>query len=509
MKKIIYSFIVTLLIPTLSGCDDFLDEPTSKTTAIEVTTVEQLDGLLGNVNNFCQIPNKTTVLGTDDYELSTDIYDVRSNIYSLTTVQYATWDVEGLQTDARESFWSGEYKKIFTANMVLSNLENVAGDATWKKELEAESHLVRAYSYMELANTYCLPYTGNNQDEMGLPLKQSTSFEELSSRNTLGETYTLIEQDLAAAEAIQTPLLKGDRVRSWRGNTAAVNAIKARYWIGRNDYDKALDYAEKALAEHHELVDYNTEMHYSSKQSSVTINSTTGKKETVELLYPYTHDNQTDLSDMIGWKEFYYFRMLYYESWWYMPSQELLAIYEENPHDLRYKYHIVEHYSYDRGMNNPAYDYPGYVFFFKDRMPEGPTVAEMYLIKAECLARKSNIDGAMVALNTLRKARIESDFYSDETAMGKEEAIEKILKERRREMPFVARWMDIRRYNNNEDPNDDVELTREFYPYTTTAVLPEEAPRKYKLTKDSRRWASPIPLTENISSQGGIKQNVY
>lgn len=501
--------ILTGLIE-FSSCNDFLDEPTSKTSSIEVKTAEQLDALIGNVSTFYQINNRTAIYSTDDYELNTELYNARPNTFGLAGVQYATWDVEGLQTDGREGFWSGEYQKIFIANMILNNLGKVSGDAALKAELEAESHLVRAYSYMELANTFCLPYTDANKEEMGLPLKQSVSFEELSSRNSLEETYSLIEADLNAAAAIKTPLIKGDRVRSWRGNTAAINAISARYWLSRNNYEKALTYATNALKEYSTLVDYNTEMHYSTKKSEVTINgSDPDKKEVIELLYPYTHDNQSDLSDMIGWKEFYYFRLLYHESWWYIPSKELLSLYEENAHDLRYKYHIVEHYSYDRGMTDPAYDYPGYVFFYKDRIPEGPTVAEMYLIKAECLARQNNVPDAMIALNTLRKARIDKDYYQDESAANKEEAIQKILNERRREMPYSARWTDIRRYNNNDDPNDDVILKKTFYPYTTTAVLPGESPKEYVLSKDSRRWATPIPETEITSSNGEIKQNTY
>lgn len=512
MKKntfILNTFIFAGLL-TFSSCNDFLDEPTSKTSSLEVKTADQLDALLGNVGSFYQMINKTTIYGTDDYEIPLGLYNRDPSNFGVTDAQYFTWDIDGVATDSkRGNFWTSEYKKIFTANLVLTNLGKVSGSEALKKELEAESHLVRAYSYMELANVYCLPYTEANKSELGLPLKQSVSFEELSSRNTLEETYALIENDLEAATAITTPLLKGSRVRCWRGNTAAVNAVKARYWLSRNNYKNALEFANEALSEHNTLVDYNTDMHYSDKKYTYIINKSTNQ-ETVEVKFPYTFVNQTDLSDMLGWKEFYYFRLVQHDSWWYVPSAELISIYEENPYDLRRKYHVIDEYSYEQGrLTDPAYAAPGYVFFYKDKIPEGPTVAEMYLIKAECLARQNDIPNAMIALNTLRKARFDKNYYQDETATNKEEAIKKILKERRREMPFSARWADIRRYNNNEDPDDDVELKRTFYPYSSAAILSSEALKEYTLKKDSRRWAAPIPDTEPISSNGGIKQNKY
>jgi hypothetical protein len=211
---------------------------------------------------------------------------------------------------------------------------------------------------------------------------------------------------------------------------------------------------------------------------------------------------------MLGWKEFLYFRMLYHESWWYIPSQELLNLYDQ-AHDLRYKYHIVEGYSYDRGATKPSYNYPGYIFFFKDRLPSGPTVAEMLLIKAEAMAHTGDVQGAMSQLNILRAKRMVPGSWVNITATDKDDAIKKVTDERRREMPFVQRWFDIRRYNNNEYANDDINLSKTFYPYTVSAVLNTQPVKTYSLPKGSRRWAAPLPRTEIISSNGVIQQNTY
>ena len=173
---------------------------------------------------------------------------------------------------------------------------------------------------------------------------------------------------------------------------------------------------------------------------------------------------------------------------------------------------MVENYSYDRGMTSPAYAYPGYIFFYKDRIPSGPTVAEMILTKAECQARMGDYIEAMNTVNVLREKRIDKNAPSDKiklSASSQTEAISKILQERRREMPFSTRWYDIRRFNNNEDPDDDVVLTREFYPYTNFGILGKETLKTYSLDKNSRRFAAPILNTEIESSLGKIQQNIY
>jgi hypothetical protein len=504
--KILNTWLLMVLFAvTFPSCDKFLSERPSKNSSLVVTTTAQLDALLNTYSTFYQEGNRTAVYSSDDFGFFPELYNARPGTYSMATVEFALWDIPNLPNDGRETFWSNEYKKIFNANLVLSYVGKVSGTAEDKARLTADAYFIRAYSYWVLANTYCLPYTTANKNELGLPLKKSTSFDEPFIRQSLEATYQFIESDLTEALKCTTPLVQNGVARHWRANTAAVNGFAARYWLNRNDYAKALTYANAALAEYSTLVDYNTGMRYGTPET-LTINPG-ANQQSVTIQFPYTHNNQTDMTDMLGWKEFLYFRMLYHESWWYIPSADLLSLYDK-ANDLRYKYHIVQHYSYDRGLTNPSYDYPGYVFFFKDRIPSGPTTAEMILIKAESLARTGQVAQAISTVNQL---------YSKRTLPGtpalaaatQADAVKVILQERRREMPFTQRWFDIRRFNNNDDPTDDVVLTKTFYPYTASAVTTTSPTQVYTLPKNSRRFAAPIPQTEIISSNGQIVQNTY
>lgn len=509
-KKLYSICLLAIVAMALGSCKKFLDERTSKNTQLPLKTMAHLTALLENYNNFYSDENSAWMC-TDDFGLNATTYDnKRGNFTFLPTIFTAFWDVEFNPLTANsDRLWAstaGEWRDVFYANSVLNNLEIVTGGTEAEKaRIKADAHMLRAYAYWQLANTYCLPFTEANKGEMGLPIKKSTSFEEDLTRVSLEETYAFIEADLQEALKINKPLVVGGRPEHWRSNTAAVNGFAARYYLNRNNYTEALKYANLALAEYSTLVDYNNpaEMYYGSP---ATFSVTGGPSYTCQ--YPFTHNNQTNLVDMIGWKEFLYFRMQNYGSWLYLPSQDLLSLYDQ-ANDRRYEFHIVENGSYFLGSNTPTNGLPQYVFFFKDRIPSGPTTAEMYLIKAECLARTADMSGALTAVNTLRSKRIRPGATVNLTAASPAEALRKILQERRREMPFVQRWYDLRRFNNNSDPGDDVVVTKQFYPLTLAGADVTQPVKTYTLEKNSRKYALPLHSTEIISGRGQLIQNKY
>lgn len=491
----------------LNSCNKFLEKPPSKTSSLEVTTTDQLYALLGNYSNFYKESNRFAIYGSDDNGINKELYDARPATFSLNIIQTSLWDIENLPTDNTTlTYWGEEYKKIFMANEVLDNLDRVTGSKEDKDNLRAEAHFIRAYSYFNLANTYCLPYTEANKNAQGLPIKSSVSFEESANRAPLSKVYELIESDLQEALKIKEKLVQNGVPVIWHSSTAAVNAFAARYYLQMNNYTEALKYADLELGEYSVLVDYNTEMRY-GKSETFTIDGGTPNQKKVTVKYPYTHDDQLGMTDRIGWKEFIYFRILTNTSEWYIPSQQLLSLYDTT-NDLRYRYHMVKGFSYKRGMTKPSYDYPGYIFFYNDGIPSGPTTAEMYLIRAECLARLDRTQEAMDAVNILHSKRMVTGT-PELVAANKEEAIKVILEERRREMPFTKRMLDLRRFNNNEDPNDDVLITRQFYPYNAVTVDMSSSPVTYTLEKNSKKYAAPLPMSEIESSRGVMEQNTY
>ncbi|MDE5421952.1 RagB/SusD family nutrient uptake outer membrane protein [Ancylomarina sp. DW003] len=502
MKK--YILIIVMLSAVLfTACDEFLNEPPSKTSSLVPSTVEHLENLLNNYGTFSTENNSDLIYGSDDYGLLTQLYDNTSGVYTVKMANYATWDVQYIPDDDR-AYFPQEWRKIFQANLILESLGSVSGTESEKNNLRAEAHFIRAYSYYQMVNTYCLPYSEENKDELGLPVKASTSFEESGARATLGETWEMILSDLEKALELNRDLeLNDGKYRSWRASTPAINAFAARVYLMMNDYAKAQSYAQVALSGHNQMMDYNIDMRFSDIIEEEMIDGVLTR-----IWYPYTHDAQSDQTGRMQWKELYYYRFLNHSSWNYIPSPELLALYDQT-YDLRYKYHMVEDYSYDRGLST---SYPGYIFFFKDQIPSGPTVAEMLLVEAECKARTGNWQEGINTVNELRAKRMDNTAPANIinlSAANQAEAITEILKERRRELPFTQRFFDVRRFNNNANASDDVVMTRTFYPIGSSVIEGSQAPITYTLDKKSRKFARPIPNTDINTTEGVLKQNTY
>ena len=501
-RWIYYTWVTIVLL--LSSCNDFLDELPSKNTSLPVETTEQLDALLAKYEIFCEEQNRAAFCGNDDFEFPLGLYELQPLLLPgpNSMLQTYLWDYTNLMKSGDE-FWqgngydTGEFTKIFRANMVLESLDNVDGTEEDKARLKAEAHFLRAYTYWGLANTYCLPYVAENVDELGLPIKRSTSYEESAVRVSLKETYQFIESDLTEALKCITPLVQDGKNKHWRANTAAVHAFAARYYLHKEDYEQALYYADEVLKEYDVLVDYNTEM----REEDLT-----GMGFKVPITYE--QDFYTNFEKRIAWKEMLYMRYLSCSQIYsYFPSEELLGLYDKE-HDLRYRYHFVE--DYVRIWYGCDYEMSVYMFFSSNQIPTGPTTAEMYLVKAECQARLGQYEEAMRTVNLLRAKRMEPGEWVYLHADNVEDAVLQILDERRREMPFAQRWYDLRRLNTNAEAFDDAgEVIRQFYPVTETQINTEAELITYTLKKGSRRYALPIPENEIELSNGALEQNVY
>lgn len=500
----------------LTSCDDYLDEAPTKSSGTTITKVEELSALLNSMHLEGVIEyNMPAILSSDAYAVNTTYYDMGLSLLSTSSeaYQYACWEMQHTENvNEKVCLWNQDYQRIYTANLVLASVDKVEGSQAEKELVAQRAHLVRAYNYLDLVQYYCMPYGEKTLNEPGLPLKATTNYEEDFSRASLAATYDFIEKDILEALKLKEPLMKDDVRQDWTETGALANAVAARFYLLKGDYAKAQQYAEGALAFGDDLMDYNAgdELKLDIKQ---TINWDTfeiiEEKSSSFLSGSTSNDMVAKLDRAYYLRKNYYVGDVYY---WGVPSQKLIDSYNKT-YDQRYI-----HFFYPQGQKLYYFgmyatfffvDVPGY-FTFDSQYSNAPNVAEMHLIRAEAMIRQNKVEEGMKVLNTFRAKRIKSNAPENVlnlSASNQQEAVQCVLDERLREFPFSLRWYDIRRVNFNNDPSDDITVTREFYEMNQYTVAKEK--KTYTLTPESRGYAVAIPNAEIGAANGIIQQNKY
>lgn len=529
MKNISKISLILFLVILFSGCNDYLDEIPRKGNGIELKTIEQLEALLAaraeNIERQALYDwNHAQRYMSDCYELSIDIYpgnEMWAWIEDPIAVELNCLQPQYTQeVEAGNSAWLYAFKNIYLANTVLFYLDKVTGGTTQQRDILAQrAHFMRAYNYYELANCYCVPYCETNLNELGLPLTTTIEYKEGTySRSSLKELYDFIESELTLSLDLSVPLMENGTRKVWRENNAAVNGFAARFYLTKGEYDKAGKFAQKALECNSDLADYNNPSDID--MTNIIISDVDGNELefAVSTWYQDTQYDETILLAADMQKSYY--RRISGSNSWMIPSQKFVDKLKEE--DLRRKYFYYPQYG-DLGLFGYLAgigfgELPGYSYFCGDDFDSGPSTAEMILIKAEAMARQGQWQQAISYLNTdFRPYRISADAapeIKNLSAGNQDEAIAAILEERMLEFPYTLRWHDIRRCNFNNDPNDDITITRRFYELDKGGIhdaLEEGETVTYTLNSRSNKYlyTMAIPESEIFVSAGAIEQNRY
>ncbi|MRT94725.1 RagB/SusD family nutrient uptake outer membrane protein [Ancylomarina sp. 16SWW S1-10-2] len=482
MKNILAILIISLVL--FSSCEEYLDEKPSKTNQQEIESTDDINLLLDNaldlINNTHVILDVTFGNLTDDMYIYDEMYAVFAPWIPFDYIQSYSWQNE--ITAVSDKSWTASYKNIWLANYIINNVGGLEGSDNEKANLIAEAHLIKAYKMLTLMMKHCLYPSSANGDELGLSLKNSLEFDDLPARSNLQETLEDIEYHI-------TEGLKIDKVRtdSWRESKGSAAALAARYYMYIHDFVNAKKYAQQALSLWDKMVNMETE---------VTIFDRYGfDLPSTNNLSVYSHDFYTT------WDSQY--KMYVTQDQNMFPSADLLALYE--PSDLRNLFYSGWMAAVFFGVteNNKIYNkFSGVTF-------SGPDVAEMYLIVAECAGRDGDFATCMQNIESVRVNRFASaDYVPMALPASVKEAVQLVVDERRRELPFTSsRWSDIKRLNN-EGLLDPIILSRDFYTLTDGNV-DFASPQTYILEPNSRKYARPLPNEVINLTDGKVEQNSY
>jgi len=451
MKLIIkVAFIVEVLLVGLCSCKkNWLDaKPDQKLVVPE--TIKDFQALLDNIAIFNFGQSYLGELGSDDYYITTSLYLSRAEVYQ----KVYTWSPGNIFQGASVPDWANYYNAVFYSNNVIEGLAKVskeqAGEDTWNN-LKGAAHFYRAYAFFSLAQLFCKPYTGNSANsDMGIVLRTNSNINAASTRSSVEQTYNQIVDDLSEAKN----LLANTPLYNTRPSKQACFALLARVYLLLSDYDKAKNYADSSLQIKNSLIDFNT-------LSSTTNYPIPDYKSNQEIIFHSVLTNISLLPNDLGSGQV---------------DTTLFKSYLDD--DLRKT--LFFNTSNGRLFFRGSYNGPSYLF-------NGLATDEMYLIRAECFARKGDKDACLVDLNTLLKKRKKSATFVNVSANSASEALIKVLEERRKELCFRGiRWADLRRLN----------LENQFRKTLSKTINNQT----FTLPPNDNRYAYPIPDDEVIYS---------
>ena len=511
--KLLYTLLLSIIF--LSSCNDKLGEPQKKLNNIVPTDVKYLQALLSYDNKYFK--SLFHVYFTDDVRPSGELISANEHPYNEGIQFVSGYDIKGLslyEDIGPNNLWDKSYGMLYEFNTVLDYLPDVAGTEEEKNYVRGQDLFMRAYYHFDLARYYCLPYstTGDNFSTLGIPLKTNISLNDMQPRPDLEATYEHILGDLAEAEELlkDAAIKTSDRQYnvSWRASNCAVYALKAKVLLTLGDFENALMYAEKAIASvgRAKLYDFNDVMKYYTV--SFTQKDENGNDVDEEINYPFTGD---PAYIRFEWEENIYTRNLTAVSpGRLIPSDDLISLYgsdENRDYDLRWKYWYIENGSLSsesfRGkIDNVTGGYSAPIVFttYNGYYNAGLSVPELYLIKAECEARSGDIGKAQSTINEFRANRFSTDAPSDIINLAfanKNDAITKILQERRREMPFISRFYDLKRLYGYGDTQHLPVITHEYFEINNSTIYTDK-PKDcvFDPVTDYKKFAFPIPVSE-------------
>lgn len=406
MKTILYTAAL-LLIFSFTGCRDYVEVESVGNNRELIYTSDYRD--LMNSYTTMEYGWSYPLLSSDDTEFPEDLQAKVSDIWG----RIYTWSDYFFEENYQDGDWSNCYKAIYYANVVTDGvMDSKSGTNEEKVEIMAEAKVHRAFAYLSLVNEYGPHYNPATADtDKAVPLLLTSDLYAELNRASVAAVYDQIIEDLTDALDALPDVPDYDVLPS----KPAAHALLARAYLYMGDYQNALEHAEAALSLKDELLDFNN---YASNPYS----------------YPVKLENPEIILSKIAVYGYYGAPL----------QQELLDLLADG--DLRLNVYTVSGAYFTYSHNGLAFGLS--VYSYTNGVNIGPSVPEMYLIKAECEARLSDASGAISTINALRAKRFDSSADYEIVLNSDDEALDYVLRERRIElMGRGFRWFDMKRFN--------------------------------------------------------------
>ncbi len=424
MKNRYIIILLVIITGVFSSCDKFFDVKPKGLVLPE--TVSDYEAMLNS-------PTMTRTFQLNLLHFADDIHNSADELNVSPAVNGYYWrPIITINEKFSPDIWGPLYRVIYNSNVIIKGVPNSTGGTEEERQgVISEALVIRANAYFEMLTVFAKAYDASTAaTDPGLPLVTSTSVvDKAPGRSSLQATLDSIINDVTKA-SISLPQ---SNINRYRVTNYIAYGLLSRVYLYMADYANAKKYTDMALQAPHGFLDYNTMADYQDAPAY---------ELSPEVLWQRTSAS--------GGPTF----MIY--------SEDLNSYFDTT--DLRYSLLTV--------TNNNGLGRSG----FRGAYNFGITFPELYLTKAELLAREGNYEEAMEIVNMLRKYRIKTDSYVEQTAASGNEAFEKVLAERRRELAYSGlRWFDMKRLDQEGLMPEVKRINRETMEVITT--LPPNSPK--------------------------------
>ena len=474
MKRFkIISIIGLLVLVIFTSCEDFLYQAPRLSQTNELT-LSSFDGLNKSVAAAYSPLYGTNWYGRN-FVVTADLKGGNAKLSPISSGRFTTEYLWNNLPDATSNLWATAYVTIARVNNVLNaipNLDEVGITEDQLAELEGECYFLRALAYHDLTRLYChQPAEGTGG--LGVPVVLVTEIG-TPARNTLGEVYTQIIDDLKAAESLLGPSVSrtGTDVKAYASKYAA-QALLARVYLYMEDWQNAADYATKVI-ESGAFSMYTADQFTTTSQGGIW-GAEVGGSETIFEVYGSEGNDAHGNWDVISY-------ILSPDGYADVgASKDLIGLYEDG--DVRANL-----------FTNTA-DYPNDFWSLKYPGKDGNLrednipvlrLSEMYLIRAEAIYEGASISGVSAAadINMIRTNR--------GLAAVNSVSLNDIYAERQKELCFEGHQLfDLARTKRA--------LTRTDYGGAVNKDIPFP----------DYRWAMPIPKAELDANENMVQNDGY
>lgn len=243
--------VMMLAMIGFTSCDDFLDiTPTGK--VIAKTGKEYRALLTYEYKNFPEDRGLAT-LRSDEMALSkastsTEDYDSYFDIWA--------WNDLNQQSTTASFGWRHYYHAIYIANYIIEN-QNKITEATQDEisQLVGEAYMMRAYCHFLLVNLYADAYTHcNPATTRGIPLSLEANVNNVLTCSSVEQVYQQVIADIKEAKT-RLKVAAWDEGYTYRFNQISADALLARVYLYKGDWQDALAEAKVVMEKHGDLED--------------------------------------------------------------------------------------------------------------------------------------------------------------------------------------------------------------------------------------------------------------